>query len=122
MEEQGLEERAEGRLDVMRKMLDYGLRDRVVPGTDSGVSRLAFGHLDYDLQLLCQVGFSPGEALLSATSISAEACGLGDELGTIEPGKIADLVAFDGDPTEDVSAFSRVVAVFQGGRRVTAAE
>ncbi len=40
------------------------------------------------------------------------------EIGTIEPGKVADLAAFDGDPTEDVGAFSRVVAVFQAGTRV----
>ena len=113
-----LEERAEVRLDVMRRMLDYGMRDRIVPGTDSGVGDLAFGHLDYDLQLLVRVGFTPAEALVSATSISAEAIGMGNELGVIAPGKIADLAAFDGDPTVDISAVSRVVAVFQGGQRV----
>ena len=115
---QRLEARAEVRLDVMRRMLDYGLRDRIVPGTDSGVGNLAFGHLDYDLQLLVQVGFTPAEALISATRISAEAIGMADEIGTIAPGKIADLVAFEGDPTNDVDAFSRVKAVFQAGQRV----
>ena len=114
---QALKERAEIRLDVVRRMLDYGLKERVVPGTDSGVSDLAFGHLDYELQLLCRVGFTPGEALVAATSISAAAIGLDREIGTIERGKAADLVALDGDPTADVQAFSRVVAVFQGGRR-----
>ncbi len=79
---------------------------------------LAFGHLDYDLQLLVQVGFTPAEALLSATRISAEAIGLSDEIGTIEVGKVADLVAFAGDPTRDIGAVSRVVAVFQAGQRV----
>ena len=113
-----LEARAELRLDVMRRMLDYDLRDRIVPGTDSGVGDLAFGHLDYDLQLLVRVGFTPAEALEAATRISADAIGQGEELGTIEAGKVADLVAFDGDPTTDVSAFSRVVAVFQAGRRI----
>ena len=113
-----LEERAEVRLDVMRRMLDYGMRDRIVPGTDSGVGDLAFGHLDYDLQLLVRVGFTPAEALVSATSISAEAIGMGGEIGVIAPGKVADLAAFDGNPTVDVSAFSRVVAVFQAGQRV----
>ena len=115
---QRLEARAEVRLDVMRRMLDYDLRDRIVPGTDSGVGNLAFGHLDYDLQLLVQVGFTPAEALISATRISAEAIGMADDLGTIAPGKIADLVAFEGDPTDDVDAVSRVTAVFQAGQRV----
>jgi imidazolonepropionase-like amidohydrolase len=102
----------------MRRMLDYDLRDRIVPGTDSGVGNLAFGHLDYDLQLLVQVGFTPAEALISATRISAEAIGMADEIGTIAPGRIADLVAFEGDPTSDTDAVSRVTAVFQAGQRV----
>jgi len=113
-----LETRAESRIDVMRKMLDYCLKERIVPGTDSGPGALAFGHMDYDLQLLVESGFTPAEALVSATRISAEALDLSDQIGTIEPGKIADLAAFDGDPTTDVTAFSRVVAVFQGGTRV----
>ena len=112
------EARAEVRLDIMRRMLDYDLRDRIVPGTDSGVGSLAFGHLDYDLQLLVEVGFTPAEALISATRISAEAIGMESEIGTIAPGKIADLVAFESDPTNDVDAFSQVKAVFQAGQRV----
>ena len=43
---------------------------------------------------------------------------MGDEIGVIAPGRIADLAAFDGDPTVDISAFSRVVAVFQAGQCV----
>ncbi len=113
-----LEQRMELRLDIMRRMLDYGMKDRIVPGTDSGVGLLAFGHLDYDLQLLVQVGFTPAEALESATRISAQAIGMEQEVGTIEPGKIADLVAFDGDPNQDVTATSRVTAVFQGGQQI----
>lgn len=110
--------RAETRLEVMRRMLDHCRIERIVPGTDSGVNSLAFGHLDYDLRLLVRVGFTPGEALLSATRISAEAIGLEQQLGTIEVGKIADLAAFRGDPTQDVLAFSQVIAVFQSGVRV----
>ena len=41
---------------------------------------------------------------------------MADEIGTIAPGKVADLVAFDGDPTRDIGAVSKVVAVFQAGR------
>lgn len=40
-----------------------------------------------------------------------------DYIGTIAPGKIADLVVFEGDPTTDVQAFSRVTAVFQAGQQ-----
>lgn len=113
-----LEARAKVRLDIMRKLLEYGIQERVVPGTDSGVNNIAFGHLDYDLRLLVEVGFTPAEALVSATRISAEAMGIEAEIGTIEPGKIADLVAFRGDPSSDVSACSEVAAIFQAGERI----
>ena len=110
-------ERRTGRLEVLRRMLEYDLRERIVPGTDSGVRYLAFGHMDFELRLLVEVGFTPAEALKAATATSATAVGLEDR-GTIEPGKVADLAAFAGDPTKDIGALSRVEAVFQAGRRV----
>lgn len=113
-----LEKRAEVRLDVMRKLLEYDVKDRVLPGTDSGVGMLAFGHLDYDLELLVEVGFSPADAIVSATRISADALGMLDTIGTIAPGKIADLVAFEGDPSRDIYDARKVAAVFQGGTRI----
>lgn len=114
-----LEEEATDRLEVMKRMLEYdGMKARIVPGTDSGVSSLAFGHLDYDLRLLGEVGFTPAEALASATCVSAEAIGMADEIGTIEAGKVADLAAFKGDPTRDMLAFSQVTGVWQAGERV----
>ena len=99
-------------------MLDYGLMDRIVPGTDSGVNNIAFGHLDYDLDLLVQVGFTPAQAVAAATRKSAEAAGQEKDIGTIEPGKIADLVVIDGDPERDIADCGRVKAVFQAGSRV----
>jgi imidazolonepropionase-like amidohydrolase len=115
---EALELRASSRLDIMRQMLDVCGKERIVPGTDSGVNDLAFGHLDYDLQLLVEVGFTPTEALESATRVSAAAIGLEKEVGTLQVGRSADLVAFGGDPTKDISAVSNVVAVFQAGQRV----
>ena len=58
-----LEQRAERRLDLMRRMLDYCLKERVVPGTDSGVGDLAFGHIDYDLRLPGRMRLHPGRGL-----------------------------------------------------------
>jgi imidazolonepropionase-like amidohydrolase len=108
---------AENRLDIVRRMLDYGMLERIVPGTDSGVPGIVFGHLDWDLELLVRVGFTPAQAFAAATRISAVAIGLEKDIGVIEPGKYADLVALGGDPTEDISAVSHVMAVFIAGQR-----
>jgi len=56
------------------------------------------------------------DAVISATSISAESLGLGREIGTVAAGFQADLVAIDGNPLEDITAVRRVVFVMKGGR------
>ena len=121
-EERELEERQqrlEARLAVFRRFLDAGIEDRIVPGTDAGVFWVEFGRIGYDLELLVQAGLAPADALRAATRTAAEAVGLSDEIGTIEAGKVADLVAVDGDPTADIGAVSRVLAVYQAGNLVT---
>ena len=54
---------------------------------------------------------------LAALAAGAEAIGQAPEIGTLEPGKSADFVVLDGDPTADISAVSRVLAVFMAGQR-----
>jgi imidazolonepropionase-like amidohydrolase len=112
------EERLNLRLDHFGRLLELGMLPRIVAGSDSGCGSLAFGHLDYDLQLMVRGGMTPSQVLESATRVTAEAIGFGDQLGTLTPGKLADLIAVDGDPTRDVTALSRVRAVFQGGQPV----
>jgi imidazolonepropionase-like amidohydrolase len=58
----------------------------------------------------------PADALISATSLSAESLGLGREIGTIAPGFEADLVATDGNPIDDITAVRRVVFVMKDGK------
>jgi imidazolonepropionase-like amidohydrolase len=59
---------------------------------------------------------TPMDAVISATSVSAESLGLGREIGTVAPGFQADLVATDGNPLEDITAVRRMVFVMKGGR------
>ncbi len=59
------------------------------------------------------------EALKSATRVAAEALGVGDELGTIEVGKIADLVLLGGDPLENIENLRKTEMVIVNGRVVT---
>lgn len=113
-----VEARLETHLDHFHRMLDAGLRERMVTGSDSGCGELAFGHLDYDIQLFAKGGMTPHETLQAATRVAAMAIGRETEIGTLAPGKLADIVVVDGDPTRDVGALSRVVAVFLEGERV----
>jgi imidazolonepropionase-like amidohydrolase len=112
------ETRVATRVQHFGMMLEAGLLNRMVAGSDSGCGNLAFGHLDYDLTLMNRGGMTAMQVLESATRVTAEAIGLADQLGTLEPGKIADLIVVDGDPSTDVSALSRVKAVFRDGLQV----
>jgi len=113
-----VKERVDTRVGHFGRMLEAGLLPRMVAGSDSGCGALAFGHLDYDLQLMQRGGMTAMQVLESATRVTAEAIGFADQIGTLEPGKIADLIVVDGDPSQDVTALSRVKAVFQAGSQV----
>jgi len=62
-----------------------------------------------------KAGFTPAEALRAATLGVAQHYGLDGEIGSLAPGKQADLIAVDGDPLTDVTALQRVVLVMKGG-------
>jgi imidazolonepropionase-like amidohydrolase len=106
------------RLSHFSQMLDAGLLPRMIAGSDAGPGHVAFGHLDYDLQLMVHGGMTPEQVVEASTRVTAEAIGFGDQLGTLTPGKLADLIVVEGDPRRDITALSRVRAVFQSGRRV----
>jgi imidazolonepropionase-like amidohydrolase len=58
---------------------------------------------------------TPIEAIRSATSVAAEALGQAGQVGTLEPGAWADVIAVDGDPLKDVAELAEVTAVVKGG-------
>jgi imidazolonepropionase-like amidohydrolase len=112
------ERRVATRVEHFGRMLEAGLLTRMVAGSDSGCGNLAFGHLQYDLELMHRGGMTAMQVLESATRVTAEAIGFADQLGTLEVGKIADLIVVDGDPSRDVGALSQIRAVFKDGSRV----
>jgi imidazolonepropionase-like amidohydrolase len=83
---------------------------RFACGTDS-----MHGLMPFELQTLVRLGVSPHDALLAGTRGGAEACRVDRELGTLEPGKRADLIAVQGDPLNDMAALERVSHVMKDG-------
>ncbi|MBI3979845.1 MAG: amidohydrolase family protein [Chloroflexi bacterium] len=76
-----------------------------------------------ELVLMARAGLTPMQAIVAATKTSAECCGIGDETGTITPGKAADLIAVGANPLADLNALRRGGAlkmVIRAGRRLTA--
>ena len=87
---------------------------RVMFGTDTGVS--AHGDNAHEFRLMVDGGMAPLEAIKSAPIVPARVMDVADRLGTVEAGKLADLVAVPGDPLADISAMERVRFVMKEGR------
>jgi imidazolonepropionase-like amidohydrolase len=87
---------------------------KIAYGTDAGVSK--HGRNADEFELLVKHGMSPAAAIQTATVNAADLLGLGTEIGTLEPGKRADLIAVAGDPTRDVTVLKRVSFVMKDGR------
>jgi imidazolonepropionase-like amidohydrolase len=87
-------------------------------GTDIFFGLGKFASLPDELVYMVECGMSATDALVAATRHGAEALSAGDRLGAIARGKLADLVAVDGDPTTDIAALRRVSFVMQGGQVV----
>jgi imidazolonepropionase-like amidohydrolase len=104
------------RLESMRKLVDSGVR--FVSGNDAGVTLTGFDDFQLDLELLVEhIGFSAGDAIVTATSRAAEAIG-SDEFGVLAPGKRADVLAVRGDATTDIGALRNTLLVLKAGRVV----
>jgi imidazolonepropionase-like amidohydrolase len=65
------------------------------------------------------LGEPPADAIVAATSLAAEVLGWEDRVGSVTPGLLADLIAVQGDPLEDITELQRVVWVMKGGAVVT---
>jgi imidazolonepropionase-like amidohydrolase len=98
-------------LETTRKIIARGLR--IAVGTDA-----LHGCLADELAWLVTLGETPMRAIRAATAWPASALGLGDIVGTIAPGKMADVIAVEGDPLQDISAMAQVRLVVSRGRIV----
>ena len=99
--------------EAVRRAIAAGVR--LAMGTDSGVS--PHGQNLRELALMADLGMSPAAVLEATTRSAAQLLGVDDELGTIEPGKLADLVLVDGDPYAFDTLADRIKGVWVGGTR-----
>ena len=65
---------------------------------------------------MTDLGMAPIDTLISATSVDANLLGVADKLGVLEKGKLADVIAMPGDPTQDITATERVSFVMKEGK------
>jgi imidazolonepropionase-like amidohydrolase len=87
---------------------------KIAFGTDSGVS--AHGENAREFGYMVEGGMRPMDAILSATRNAADLLGAADSVGSIQPGRFADVIAVAGDPLKDISELQRVSFVMKGGR------
>jgi imidazolonepropionase-like amidohydrolase len=87
---------------------------KIAFGTDAGVSK--HGRNADEFELMVKHGMPASEAIKAATVNAADLLGLASEIGTLEPGKRADLIAVTGDPLKDVTVLKKVELVMKDGR------
>jgi imidazolonepropionase-like amidohydrolase len=100
------------RSEMFRNAVKMGVK--ISFGTDAAV--YPHGENAKEFKLMVDLGMSPIDALRSATTSDAQLFGVAQKLGTLEKGKLADVIAVQGDPTTDITATERVSFVMKAGK------
>src|SRR5881396_37522 len=103
---------AAARSEMFRNAVKIGVK--ISFGTDAAV--FPHGQNAREFKLMVDLGMTPIDALKSATANDAELLGLSQKLGTLEKGKLADIIAMPGDPTADITATERASFVMKEGK------
>jgi hypothetical protein len=107
--------------DVARLNMRHFIEDKVK--ISMGTDTPAFLNFQQDdpnaleMGYMTELGMSPMEAIIAATRNGAQMLGMGDKLGTIEAGKLADIIVVAGDPLKDIAVMKRVAIVIKDGVR-----
>jgi imidazolonepropionase-like amidohydrolase len=102
------------RSEMFRNAVKIGVK--ISFGTDAGV--FPHGQNAKEFKLMVDFGMTPIDALKSATATDADLLGIAQKVGTLEKGKLADIIAMPGDPTVDITATERVSFVMKEGKIV----
>lgn len=106
----------DARLEDCRKLINMGLK--VITGSDSSWGTYQLGNTVYEVECLMEVGMPPMESILSVTRNAAIALDMDNTVGTLEPGKEADIIVVDGDPLSNIEALWNIEEVFLGGKTI----
>lgn len=116
----GLRDEIKQAADTYRRARDLGIH--LCPGGDFGFAWNPHGEYAKDIQVFVDIiGYTPVEAIRCATLWGAQLMRMADRIGSVQPGKLADLVVVDGDPSRDIAVLQdrRRLSVMKGGRFVT---
>jgi hypothetical protein len=105
--------------DFLRRFVKAG--GKIYSGTDSAAANTPGLALHHEMQLYVDAGLSPLEALMTSTKWAAEILHLDKQLGTVEPGKLADLVILRADPLDDIRNSKAIEQVIRNGEIVDTA-
>jgi imidazolonepropionase-like amidohydrolase len=104
----------------LRRFVEAG--GRLALGDDFGNPRVDLGMPWAEIDHWLDAGLAPMQIIVAATHGGAVVCNLEDQLGTIEPGKLADILVVDGDPLADIRVLERVAFVVRGGEVIPGEE
>ena len=124
-EVQGLLKDRERSLEIAMANLGRALQTgvRIAMGSDAGNAGMLHGATVLrEIQLMHEAGMTPMQVIVAATRNGAEVIGRGEELGTLEAGKLADIIVVNGDPLQDLSAVGNVELVVKNGKIINPEE